>query len=216
MRGAPASPSPQPAFDPLSPFKYVGGDPSVDFVDTADWTTRGPEVDRFTSYARVVEWAAGAEVLSPGASRRLSKLAAADPRRAESVRRDAVALRLALRRLFVALAANGNATPRALRELNDRWLLRATRELAVLPATGARALALGWPRLGDTLDSVLWPVIWHAAQLVASPDRARLRECDGVDCGWLFVDRSRNGLRRWCEMEVCGTREKTRKRRGMG
>jgi predicted RNA-binding Zn ribbon-like protein len=28
----------------------------------------------------------------------------------------------------------------------------------------------------------------------------------------MYVDRSRNGLRRWCQMETCGTREKSRRR----
>jgi predicted RNA-binding Zn ribbon-like protein len=28
----------------------------------------------------------------------------------------------------------------------------------------------------------------------------------------MYVDRSRNGLRRWCQMEVCGTKEKSRQR----
>ncbi|MEO8561896.1 MAG: CGNR zinc finger domain-containing protein [bacterium] len=41
-----------------------------------------------------------------------------------------------------------------------------------------------------------------------------VRQRGGADCGWLYVDRSRNGLRRWCQMEVCGTREKSRKRAG--
>ena len=38
----------------------------------------------------------------------------------------------------------------------------------------------------------------------------------GADCGWMFVDRSRNRLRRWCQMETCGTMEKTRRRYGKG
>ncbi|HEV2853834.1 MAG TPA: CGNR zinc finger domain-containing protein [Thermoanaerobaculia bacterium] len=36
------------------------------------------------------------------------------------------------------------------------------------------------------------------------------------DCGWMYVDCSRNGLRRWCEMETCGTLEKSRRRRERG
>jgi predicted RNA-binding Zn ribbon-like protein len=40
-----------------------------------------------------------------------------------------------------------------------------------------------------------------------------VRVCDGDDCGWMYVDRSRNGFRRWCQMRTCGTREKTRRRR---
>ncbi|MGO1076244.1 CGNR zinc finger domain-containing protein [Inquilinus sp. CA228] len=37
------------------------------------------------------------------------------------------------------------------------------------------------------------------------PDE-RLRSCPR--CGWLFVDTSRGGKRRWCSMRTCGNREK--------
>ena len=40
----------------------------------------------------------------------------------------------------------------------------------------------------------------------------RLRRCDGWDCGWLFLDTSRGGQRRWCSMDGCGSRAKMRRR----
>lgn len=42
--------------------------------------------------------------------------------------------------------------------------------------------------------------------LIASPDRARMRICG--NCGWLFIDRSKNRSRIWCDMSVCGNRRK--------
>lgn len=41
------------------------------------------------------------------------------------------------------------------------------------------------------------------------PEAKRIRTCD--NCGWLFLDRSRNGSRRWCDMTVCGNRQKARR-----
>jgi predicted RNA-binding Zn ribbon-like protein len=38
----------------------------------------------------------------------------------------------------------------------------------------------------------------------------RLKLCPADDCGWAFYDESRNRSRRWCSMEVCGNRSKTR------
>lgn len=47
---------------------------------------------------------------------------------------------------------------------------------------------------------------------------SRLRIC--ANCGWLFLDRSRNGSRIWCDMAVCGNRRKAarhyRRRKGSG
>jgi predicted RNA-binding Zn ribbon-like protein len=42
--------------------------------------------------------------------------------------------------------------------------------------------------------------------------RARLRACPR--CGWLFIDTSRGGKRRWCNMRICGNREKMSRHRG--
>ena len=70
-----------------------------------------------------------------------------------------------------------------------------------------------WREIGDSLDSPLWPVVWSAAVLLVSEEAGRIRMCGGQDCGWMYVDRSRNGLRRWCRMETCGTQAKSRRRR---
>lgn len=200
---------PQPPFDG-SPFKYIGGDPAVDFVDTVDWTSRGLELDRFASYDRVLEWAVGAEVIDAATAEHLARVAASDPYAARAAVHDAMALRGVLERIFRALTSGGDAT-RAIAELNDGMLRRAAGALAITRGDDG-AFALGWPSLEDSLRLPLVVTAWRAAQLLASDDVHRLRRCGGVDCGWYFVDRSRNGLRHWCEMETCGTKEKSRRR----
>lgn len=48
-----------------------------------------------------------------------------------------------------------------------------------------------------------------AAALLADPrEMARLKTCPGADCGWMFIDETKNGRRRWCTMETCGNRVK--------
>jgi predicted RNA-binding Zn ribbon-like protein len=42
-------------------------------------------------------------------------------------------------------------------------------------------------------------------------ERPRLRACGNRRCGWLFVDRSSNGRRRWCDPKACGNRMKVRR-----
>lgn len=45
-----------------------------------------------------------------------------------------------------------------------------------------------------------------ALSLLAAQTRERLRICG--NCGWLFIDRSKNRSRIWCDMTVCGNRQK--------
>jgi predicted RNA-binding Zn ribbon-like protein len=47
-----------------------------------------------------------------------------------------------------------------------------------------------------------------ALKLIASPDTERLKICP--NCEWLFLDRSKNRSRTWCDMAVCGNRVKAR------
>lgn len=45
-----------------------------------------------------------------------------------------------------------------------------------------------------------------ALRLIAAPQAEAMKIC--AHCGWLFLDRSRNRSRTWCDMAVCGNRVK--------
>ncbi|HEY6630588.1 MAG TPA: CGNR zinc finger domain-containing protein, partial [Rhizobiaceae bacterium] len=48
-----------------------------------------------------------------------------------------------------------------------------------------------------------------ALSLLAGEAWKRIRICG--NCRWLFLDRSRNASRLWCDMSVCGNRHKARR-----
>jgi len=48
-----------------------------------------------------------------------------------------------------------------------------------------------------------------ALSLLSSDSLRRLRICP--NCNWLFIDRSRNASRLWCDMTVCGNRQKAKR-----
>jgi len=200
-----------------APFKYVGGHPAVDLVNTLNWTSRGPERDRLTSYDRLVEWATGAGVVSREAGEALRVVARRTPRSRDAALATAQRLRAVLHRVIGAVASK-REDDAALADL-DAFVALALAERTIvrerMPGRGARRAAShldwGW-RIPDSLDAIVWAVVWSAAALLVSDDAERLRVCGGDDCGWMFVDQSRNGLRRWCEMDVCGMKEKNRRR----
>jgi predicted RNA-binding Zn ribbon-like protein len=201
--------STQERFAPDAPFRFVGGDASLDFVNTTDWTPRGLERDRFTAYERLLEWARGAGLLVPGEARRMAQAALKHPRRAAATLDAAWDTRAVLRAVFASVV-EGRANANALDRLNVLLAGVAT-HVRLLQGPGGQ-VSRGWAGLGESPESLLWPVVWNAANLLSSSDAERLRMCAGNDCGWMYVDRSRNGLRRWCEMSVCGTVEKNRRR----
>ena len=202
------------SFAPELPFVYVGGDPSLDLVNTVDWTEGGLEMDRLSDYGRLTRWAEGAGIVDEADGAALRREARERPDEAEAAYRDARRLRLALHRLYAAVAA-GAVRGALLNDFND-VLEGSMGRLALVSVAGAAAdgplVRWTWRGAGERLDALLWPVARSAAELLVSSEGGQIRVCAGGGCGWTCVDRSRNGLRRWCQMEVCGTREKSRKR----
>jgi predicted RNA-binding Zn ribbon-like protein len=208
MRTAPVPRS----ISPELPLKYVGGDASIDLVNTVDWVGDDLDHDRIPDYDRLTRWAEGAGVITAAVGQRLRRVAAARPREAAEVVTAAGWVRWVLQRLFTAVAA-GDPPGTVLDEFND-LLADALPQMRLASSSSASRgqLALTWQGLGEDLASPLWPVVRSAAQLLASDEASRIHACAAPDCGWMYVDRSRNGLRRWCQMETCGTRAKGRRR----
>ncbi len=85
---------------------------------------------------------------------------------------------------------------RSLATANDEQLL-----LADLLDQGAKLL-----RSNPTAGSLEAETVHSALRLLNLPDPQRLKICG--HCGWLFLDRSKNKSRFWCDMAVCGNRTK--------
>lgn len=201
------------SFRPDLPFKFIGGDPSLDLVNTVDWTQDGLENDRLTDYTRLTQWAEEAGVISKDTTNALQTEARDRAREAEAALEGARHTRWVLQRVFASLGS-GQIDEQALADFNE-LLDDSLRRLVVKKGNkrnSSSRLDWSWRGLGKSLATPLWLVVWSAAQLLTSEEAHRVRACDGPDCGWLFVDRSRNGLRRWCDMATCGTQAKSRRR----
>lgn len=72
----------------------------------------------------------------------------------------------------------------------------------------AEGYRLEWPSDGS-LNSLLAEVAASAVWLLTQAPLGRLGRCPS--CGWLFLDTSKNGRRRWCSMASCGARDKARR-----
>jgi predicted RNA-binding Zn ribbon-like protein len=68
-----------------------------------------------------------------------------------------------------------------------------------------------WAEVAENLESILWPIAYEAAQLLASESLSHVRMCAAEDCRWLFLDTSKSHSRRWCDMKSCGNRDKARR-----
>ena len=195
--------------------KLVGGDPCLDFVNTVGG--RVPAVgdaqarirdDKLAGYADLVAFGAHAGLVAESTGRGLLRLAEARPREATAALGRALAFREALYRTLRAPTLGRRPAHADLAVINEE--IAASRDHEQL-AAGPDGLRWEWRDAAERLESPLWPVVRAAAALLTSPERARLRQCGGDSCGWLFLDRSRNHSRQWCTMEDCGNLSKVRR-----
>lgn len=187
--------------------RLVGGRLCLDFVNTANHHGRADIKEYLVDYAALISWAQHAGALADADAGRLAAEARGRPAESADALRRARELRDALHRLFRAIAAGTHIPPNDLAVFNAA--LARLPELVRLAATPA-GLEWNWGAT-DRLELAIWPVIWSAAELLTSPERVLVRECEGHECSWLFLDASHNRSRRWCSMDDCGNRAKAQR-----
>lgn len=137
----------------------------------------------------------------------VSRHACANPAAAAAAHCRAIALREALYGIFSAVAGKRPLPSGDVRML-DREVHRAAHAFQLVADGGFAAWA--WPPADPALP--LARVTIAAARLLTDDPQPRVRSRAGAQqgCGWLFVDRSRGGTRRRCNMDGCGNRAKVR------
>ncbi|HYL35734.1 MAG TPA: CGNR zinc finger domain-containing protein, partial [Bryobacteraceae bacterium] len=130
------------------------------------------------------------------------------PAQAAKVLSRTVALRRALYGLFKN-ALDGSQPAPAYLDVLSRELAIARQHQKLSPAD--RRFHWKWDRPQRALDCILWRVCQSAADLLTSSELSQVRRCGGPDCGWMFLDTSRNHSRRWCDMQDCGNLVKVRR-----
>jgi predicted RNA-binding Zn ribbon-like protein len=97
--------------------------------------------------------------------------------------------------------------------LRNNGIEPAPAEFADLEALPLRLDLRGAPTLradpsGDLARDICAAASAALLRATARPGWPRIKACRGDDCRWVFLDRSRNSSRRWCDMTNCGNRAK--------
>jgi predicted RNA-binding Zn ribbon-like protein len=180
------------------------GDFALDFVNSKVMDTRVvPFYDLFSDYEHIVLWFRHLQVLTDEEVERLCQLAKQDPEKAQNAYIKITSLRDANYRILTAIAHQQEPGAKDIDTLNQNLSeAMKNRKLISTPV----GFTWAWEKSDDSLDWMAWPVAHSTAQILASDQVQRIRECNG--CYWIFMDTSRNGMRRWCDMKTCGNRAK--------
>ena len=178
----------------------------LDFTDMVDWRTSGHAHDTLDSYEALLEWSGKKGLLDQKQVNALGRATGKED--FARVLAEAVRLREAIYRIFSAIAHKNRAPPKDLAILNE-YLAKSLSRM-VVKETGE---GYEWGLSCDTTpEMMLYQIAESAAVLLTSKDLSRVRECANEEegCGSLFLDCSKSQTRRWCSMESCGNRAKSR------
>ena len=209
-----AVPSDTMTFTASHSFTFVGERLWLDFVNTDD-VRRGARVDALASFDGMLAWLAAAAVLDHERATGMRRRALQQPAGASAALVDARRVRAALRHLAERGPVAAGVRADALGEIN-RVLGRSagTRRVDARPdGTFARSFVA----VGDAFAGLMIPIVESAADALITGELARVRRCSDHRCPRVFLDATKNGRRRWCDMAVCGNRAKAarhRQRRG--
>jgi len=184
----------------------IGGELCLDFANTLYGHSDTPIHEYLQNYRDLLFWSRHAGILTKKEAHGLLQKANQRSNEAKFAFHRAIALREVIYRIFANLARACSPKADDLNVLHTAWLEALAHSRLLKTSTGFR---LDWKN-EYPLDRLLWPIVDSANNLLISGEAQQIKQCSG--CDWLFVDRSRNHLRRWCSMNVCGNRAKMRRR----
>jgi len=191
-------------------FDLSGGVLCLDFANTVSRRKLAQHAaDHINSYDDLVAFVEQSKLLTAQQAGDLLVRARRHSGEAQTTLRHAFSYREILFRVFSALAQGKPVPPDDLEQISDIAIEAFTNRRLAPTEDGYRWEWESYSR--NRLDSILWPIAQSATELLTSSQLSTVRMCEAPDCAWLFLDQSRNRSRRWCDMKVCGNRQKARR-----
>lgn len=183
-----------------------GGCLCFDLVNTISHRKRPGAHDYIGSYTELLQWVHKTRGLPDEQLNLLKKLAAEQSGETASALTFFREVRELLYRFFSAVAARRFPGEKTC-DLTNEYIRQAMRRLefnaARFPVT------LEQREAGSDLREPVWAGLRSAWDVLNSQDQTRIKECEA--CGWLFLDRTRNKGKRWCNPATCGNTDKTKR-----
>ncbi len=193
---------------PIGTPGLINGKLCLDFINTLGWRLGDDPEEKLGSFADLVTWSENEGLVSGVGARQMLDQAVRSPGRAAEVLKRAKGFRETLYHIFSDLAYGHTPEHRNVEELNVVLAEAMSRSGLVLRSG---EVVWGWVRDSDSLEIPIWAAARSAAHLLTNGEAGRVGQCQDDNCGWLFIDKSKNRSRRWCSMDSCGNRAKARR-----
>ncbi|MEA2574942.1 MAG: hypothetical protein QOH93_2240 [Chloroflexia bacterium] len=188
---------------PVIDFKQI----CIHFADQILWRASDQPQERLTEPDKLLRFAGRVGILEEGELNYLRERMAENPIEAQAALERAKAVREATYHILFAVANHMPQDPAHVALLNEA-VAEAQDQMHLVPGKPGDSFEWRWKSDKPQFDVVLWTAARSVADLLTSEELKKVKSCPGEGCAYLFMDLSRNGKRRWCEMDVCGNRNK--------
>ena len=172
----------------------------LDFVNTIHDRIYEPERDYWVTYVHLLQWALKAGIIKPGEYEILLEYYESKPSPGPKLLKEAIKVRELLYSLFLPISSGKKVSGDNLAAFNE-IVSKCLPRLRLKPHN--KGFSQTWQFTPGESVMIIAPVIYSAYELLLSDRLDRIKEC--TNCGWLFLDTTKNGTRRWCSMNTCGS-----------
>ena len=189
-------------------FSFIAGALCLDFVNTVGSHASERPREKLRAFADLIRWSKEAGLIREDEARELVAYSEVSSSSATKILEETIRLREVLFRIFGAIVKKRAAAARDLTALNEA--LRAFPIRLEVRSQG-RDFSSERTSAQPKNERLLARVAWSAADLLGSERVHHIRQCADAECGWFFVDNTKNHSRRWCAMNDCGSHAKAKR-----
>ena len=183
-----------------------GGDICFDFINTVNTRRKGVDFEYLSSYDTFLDWCEKTALCTTKQRRQLKKYAQQHSMEKAKSLESVIRLRETLYALFSEIASKQTVGETILHSFNT-YLHTCFKQIEIKVQNGKFSLA--YKKIDENLLFPTWPIIYAAYKMLLSDQLDRVKEC--YNCGWIFLDQTKNGQRKWCNPSTCGSVEKSRR-----
>ena len=184
-----------------------GGILCLNFVNTVKSRFESPLHEYIVNYNDLILWSVRTNICNSESAEKLKFYIQRNEENAPKDLNRIMKTREVLYRIFLCISKKKSPSNNDIRYFNKQLSIVFSR--ISLEINENLDINVVWSPNSFNFQMILNPIIKSAYDLLTSDIKTRIKECP--NCGWLFLDKSKNNTRQWCNMNTCGNTIKIKK-----
>jgi predicted RNA-binding Zn ribbon-like protein len=191
-------------------WKFVAGSIPLEFVNTVSGRAHENDKnpidykiigDKLGNFYDLVNWGHALGILDNNLTQELNTFASQNGESAAKIFKRASALRETIYRIIISIIKGYKPTAEDIEILSQECISAREHQKLFFDSD---IFKWDFDLINGGHEFIIWCIAITASELLTSNQLHRVKECVGENCGWLFLDTSKNRSRHWCDMKDCG------------